>query len=1208
MATGDGTWQWINPSVQGNTIMGISFIDANTGWAVGSAGTVLKTADGGATWSPQIPSPNTCAGVTPYGNGCGLKGVSFIDASNGWVVGDYGTIWHTVTGGSSWTSQSLPGSGCGGGSCIYASLLGVHFIDSQVGVAVGPNYAFATRDGGASWQQVSGVSTSHSLNAVQMVSSTTAYAVGDSGVVYLITWNGATWSAVLQAGASTQNLYDVYFADAQHGLAVGGGRVWRTTDGTTWSQNSAARSESLRSVTMTGNTLVVTGGVQTVGENPGSSVILKRTSPGSWPGTWSDPIDAVAAGLTAASSNGTTDQLYTVAFPGGSSTGFAAGEAGGIVKTTDTGSNWALVAGGNAKKITGSSFINDTTGWMVAMDGSVMKTVNAGASWASDSSGIAAGTKLRAVSFINDTTGFAVGYSGRLFDATNAGVAYKYNGTSWSAMSLPAGVATLEAIHMTSATNGWAVGRAGASAPTGVALKTTDGSTWVFDGAGIGTDIKLYGVDATGASDGWAVGENSTSGNAVLLKYASGAPGSWTVTEKSDSTGFLGIDIVDGTTGYAVGYKSPSATPPYWQDSRIYKTGDGGTTWNTSLSTTYHNWFLSVAFINSTTGYVSGGSAGRVIKTTDGGTTWTPESVGAGWDLNTITVVPSTWAASGYAAFVGGDNAAALRSARPPEVESVNTAGVKVERSSTVSATFTKDLTPGTVTGTSFTVKRHSDSAPVTGTISFPSGNRTPVFTPASPLDYATQYDATFTTVVTDSSGNHLVENYDWSFSTSRDYWWTWYDNLSTGAQNWVLMANPSSAANNLTYKLSIGGVTQDLTQWNNGVAAPGASLTPQYPGVRNGPVNAASITGGYKGIVSQRVLWGQNSLEEVLGTDAEKLSNHFYWTWYDDLSSGYTNYVMVANPGTANVFYRVKVAGVSRSTGEILPGQSAFWRDGSLQGGPVEVEGCTVAFVPIDMTCGSPADVLASQRVLSNGDSAFNEVPGIPAADLSYRYVWTWYDNHTAGATDWIMIANQNAVDMSYEILIGGVIVQSDTDPGAGPIPPGGYVAPVFRAPDVPAATGPVEVRTYDATAPGLPHTTPMNSIASQRVVWGPSFEEVPGYPYSALTNTYHWTWYDQSQANVFNWVMVAKQDETSTTVYYKVLVGGVERKACTQISDADRDYASFPTIIGGPVEVRSYSDDTCTTPSAPGNGIMASQRVLWKGFFNETLGTVLN
>src|SRR5687768_11907495 len=42
-------WQWGNPTPQGNTLRAIDF-NAGVGYAVGDAGTVLRTDDGGQTW------------------------------------------------------------------------------------------------------------------------------------------------------------------------------------------------------------------------------------------------------------------------------------------------------------------------------------------------------------------------------------------------------------------------------------------------------------------------------------------------------------------------------------------------------------------------------------------------------------------------------------------------------------------------------------------------------------------------------------------------------------------------------------------------------------------------------------------------------------------------------------------------------------------------------------------------------------------------------------------------------------------------------------------------------------------------------------------------------------------------------------------------------------------------------------------------------
>jgi photosystem II stability/assembly factor-like uncharacterized protein len=69
--------------------MGVAFTDATHGWVVGSSdGTILATADGGATWSTQTS-----------GTSNQLNGVAFTDDTHGWAVGDGGVILATSTGG-----------------------------------------------------------------------------------------------------------------------------------------------------------------------------------------------------------------------------------------------------------------------------------------------------------------------------------------------------------------------------------------------------------------------------------------------------------------------------------------------------------------------------------------------------------------------------------------------------------------------------------------------------------------------------------------------------------------------------------------------------------------------------------------------------------------------------------------------------------------------------------------------------------------------------------------------------------------------------------------------------------------------------------------------------------------------------------------------------------------------------------------------------
>ncbi|HZY09710.1 MAG TPA: YCF48-related protein, partial [Bacteroidota bacterium] len=75
-------WTWQNPLPQGNTLNAVQFVSATTAFAVGGAGTIMKTIDAGITWSI-----NHYAGETfEY-----LTALSFADPDHGLVVG-YGGI------------------------------------------------------------------------------------------------------------------------------------------------------------------------------------------------------------------------------------------------------------------------------------------------------------------------------------------------------------------------------------------------------------------------------------------------------------------------------------------------------------------------------------------------------------------------------------------------------------------------------------------------------------------------------------------------------------------------------------------------------------------------------------------------------------------------------------------------------------------------------------------------------------------------------------------------------------------------------------------------------------------------------------------------------------------------------------------------------------------------------------------------------------
>jgi DNA/RNA endonuclease YhcR with UshA esterase domain len=81
-----------------------------------------------------------------------------------------------------------------------------------------------------------------------------------------------------------------------------------------------------------------------------------------------------------------------------------------------------------------------------------------------------------------------------------------------------------------------------------------------------------------------------------------------------------------------------------------------------------------------------------------------------------------------------------------------------------LSATFSENLLPSTVNGSTFTLADANGS--VTGNVSYASSTRTAHFAPISALAPLTVYTATLTTGLEDEAGNPLAADYVWTFTT----------------------------------------------------------------------------------------------------------------------------------------------------------------------------------------------------------------------------------------------------------------------------------------------------------------------------------------------------------------------------------------------------------------------------------------------------------
>jgi photosystem II stability/assembly factor-like uncharacterized protein len=145
------------PTGTDSALYGVRFVDENTGWVVGQDGLVLATRDGGKTWSNQ-ESNATFEEADGAVKRAYLFNVDAADANHVWAVGDRSLLASSSDGGQTWTSRKVQmESDLSGGQSLAAAdpiFYDVKFLDAQNGWIVGEfGKVLRTRDGGESWKE-----------------------------------------------------------------------------------------------------------------------------------------------------------------------------------------------------------------------------------------------------------------------------------------------------------------------------------------------------------------------------------------------------------------------------------------------------------------------------------------------------------------------------------------------------------------------------------------------------------------------------------------------------------------------------------------------------------------------------------------------------------------------------------------------------------------------------------------------------------------------------------------------------------------------------------------------------------------------------------------------------------------------------------------------------------------------------------------------
>ncbi len=191
ISTNNGA-SWIRYST-GTTVTfyGLSFYTSQSGWAVGSGGTICYY--NGSSWVPYA----TGTGETFYSVAVdgGTSGVAWAVGSSGIICRYSGGQWIPVQTGTS------------------ATFYGVSFLNPSFGYAVGSGGTIC-RWNGTAWVALN-TGTTGTFRNVVIVDATTAYAIGDGGLFCVTRDGGTTWTSL---GSGTKaNL---------NGLAFSGGRLF----------------------------------------------------------------------------------------------------------------------------------------------------------------------------------------------------------------------------------------------------------------------------------------------------------------------------------------------------------------------------------------------------------------------------------------------------------------------------------------------------------------------------------------------------------------------------------------------------------------------------------------------------------------------------------------------------------------------------------------------------------------------------------------------------------------------------------------------------------------------------------------------------------------------------------------------------------------------------------------------------------------------
>lgn len=586
-------WVWQNPVPTNENITKIVFKDIFNGWILTASGNLLRTTDGGESWT------NANLASKP------VKAIYFINNTIGWITGE-GFIKTTKDGGDTWQTQNS----------LFSDFVGtkIFFLNENLGWIQSNHGFIKTYDGGRNW--INYYSTgSLNTNDFCFIDEKTGWAVAptpnNSSIDELLKTEdgGLSWSSQY-IGSSQYSYYarlkEVKFLDSLNGYALGYYFNYKTTNGgASWSRlNSPIDFQAAAFYNK--NNFIVAGKHLNL-----NCPVICRTPDGAY--NWE-------TNATATELQGYTFLSITLVDTG---TGYAAGSNGIVYKTVNKGASWFPISKYHVDGFSSIYFYNNKLGW--AWGNSVLlKTADGGTNWKKIDPGFYVSPNK--IQFIDEKNGWAAetykySSSSKIIYTSNSGETWKtiYTGSVFD-------------FQMINKTKGFLAG--------GGLYKTTDGGeNWsLIEYA----DIHFLKVFFKDDKNGLAIGYNRNNSYLTLAKKTTDGGETW-------------VSCQNSINGYPYNsYNCKTAIKVLINGYLLYTTFDMGDTWTISNYNFYIDQNTPVFFVDDRTGYYVNYN-GVLYKTENGGIDWVMNQQlpnrGSGYSSIYFTDINNGWIA-GYGATI----------------------------------------------------------------------------------------------------------------------------------------------------------------------------------------------------------------------------------------------------------------------------------------------------------------------------------------------------------------------------------------------------------------------------------------------------------------------------------------------------------------------------------------------------------------------------